>query len=426
MTNREKSCFCKVGFLFVVGVLSSHLLGSGQEPGFVTLFNGKNLDGWILVGEKGGGYLVKDGVLISAADETANLLTEKEYADFVFRFEFKLKEGGNNGVGIRVPREGVASTEGIEIQILDNNAAKQANIKPYQAHGSVYGLVPARRGAEKPLGEWNREEIVCIGRRMQVTLNDKVIVSANLNDVRGSEVLQAHPGFMRSSGHVGFLGHSNAVAFRNIRIKDLGEHQVDNLAPDGFEALFNGMDLTNWKGLVADPIKRSKMSSQELAAAQKEADAKMRAHWKVVDAMLQFDGKGASLCSLEDYGDFELWVDWKIEPKGDSGIYLRGSPQVQIWDDPEGSGALWNNKKNPAKPLLVADKPVGQWNQFRILMTGEKVTVFLNQRMVVNNVTLENYWDRPKPIFPTGSIELQSHGNTLYFKNVYVREISRQ
>ena len=186
------------------------------------------------------------------------------------------------------------------------------------------------------------------------------------------------------------------------------------------------MDLTNWKGLVADPIKRSKMSRQELAAAQKEADAKMRAHWRVVDAMLQFDGKGASLCSLEDYGDFELWVDWKIEPKGDSGIYLRGSPQVQIWDDPEGSGALWNNKKNPAKPLLVADKSVGQWNQFRILMTGEKVTVFLNQRMVVNNVTLENYWDRSKPIFPTGSIELQSHGNTLYFKNVYVREISRE
>ena len=409
--------------MFVVAVLSSHLLGSGHEPGFVTLFNGRNLDGWILVGQKGGGYVARDGILISAADESANLLTEKEYADFVFRFEFKLQEGGNNGVAIRAPREGPASVAAIEIQILDNTAARYANIKPYQAHGSVYGLVPARRGALKPFGEWNQEEIVCIGRRMQVSLNDKVIVSANLNDVRGSEVLQAHPGFMRSRGHVGFLGHRSEVAFRNIRIKDLGEHQVDNLAPDGFEALFNGMDLANWKGLVADPLKRSKMSAQELAAAQKEADAKMRSHWKVVDAMLQFDGKGASLCSLRDYGDFELWVDWKIGPKGDSGIYLRGSPQIQIWDNPEGSGAPWNNKKNPAKPLMVADRPVGQWNQFRILMTGEKVTVFLNNQLVVHNVTLENYWDRTRPIFSTGQIELQSHGNPLYFRNVYVRKI---
>ena len=425
MMNHEKRCFRRIVFLFLVAALSAPLLGSGHEPGFVSLFNGKNLDGWIMVDQKRGGYVVKDGVLLSAADESGNLLTEKEYANFVFRFEFKLQEGGNNGVAIRAPGEGLTSVAGTEIQILDNPAAKFANIKPYQVHGSVYGLVPARRGALKPFGEWNQEEIVCIGRRIQVTLNDRVIVSANLNDVQGPEVLQAHPGFMRSSGHLGLLGHSSEVAFRKIRIKDLGEQQVDNLAPEGFEALFNGMDLANWKGLVADPLKRSKMSPEELAAAQKEADAKMRAHWKVVDAMLQFDGKGASLCSLRDYGDFELWVDWKIGPKGDSGIYLRGSPQVQIWDDTEGSGALWNNKKNPAKPLVVADKPVGQWNQFRILMTGEKVTVFLNNRLVVHNVTLENYWDRTRPIFPTGSIELQSHGNPLYFKNVYVRAIRR-
>ncbi len=426
MMNHEKSCFRRIGFLVLVAALSSHLLASGHEPGFVDLFNGENLDGWILVGQKGGGYVVRDGVLISAADESGNLLSEKEYANFVLRFEFKLQEGGNNGVAIRTPREGPASIAAIEIQILDNTAAKYANIKPYQVNGSVYGLIPARRGALKLVGEWNREEIVCIGRRIQVTLNDKVIVSGNLNDVRVPETLQAHPGFMRSSGHVGFLGHSSEVAFRKIRIKDLGEEEVDNLAPHGFEALFNGMGLANWKGLVADPLKRAKMSLQEFEAAQKEADAKMRAHWKVVDAMLQFDGKGASLCSLRDYGDFELWVDWKIGPKGDSGIYLRGSPQVQIWDDPEGSGAIWNNKKNSAKPLVVADKPVGQWNQFRILMTGEKVTVFLNQEMVVHNVTLENYWDRTRPIFPTGSIELQSHGNRLYFKNVFVRELDEE
>lgn len=423
--NRRKNRTKWVGFLLLVAGSASQAWSAGHEPAFVSLFNGRNLDGWILVGQKGGGYTVKDGLLISAPDEGGNLLTKKEYADFILRFEFKLKEGSNSGVAIRTPREGPASIVGMEIQILDNKASKYANIKPYQAHGSVYGLVPARRGALKPVGEWNQEEIVCMGRRIQVTLNGKVIVSANLNEVQGGETLQAHPGFMRSSGHIGFLGHGSEVAFRKIRIKDLGERQVDNLAPDGFEALFNGMDLANWKGLVSDPLKRAKMSSAELAAAQKEADAKMRAHWKVADWMLKFDGKGDSLCSLNDYADFELWVDWKIEPKGDSGIYLRGSPQVQIWDDPEGSGALWNNKKNPAKPLVVADKPVGEWNQFRLLMTGKKVTVFLNNQLVVHNVTLENYWDRSRPIFPTGQIELQSHGNPLYFKNVYVRRISR-
>ena len=149
----------------------------------------------------------------------------------------------------------------------------------------------------------------------------------------------------------------------------------------------------------------------------------MRKHWKVEDGILIFDGGGESLCSREDFQDFELWVDWKIKPKGDSGIYLRGSPQVQIWDDPEGSGGLWNNKKNPSKPKLVADRPVGSWNQFRILMTGEEVTIWLNHHLVVHKTVLENYWERENPIYPTGSIELQSHGNTLYFKNVYVRRI---
>ncbi len=204
---------------------------------------------------------------------------------------------------------------------------------------------------------------------------------------------------------------------------------ADNTPPEGFKALFNGKDLSGWKGLVADPPKRAKMSAETLAEEQKKADEVMREHWKVVDGVLIFDGKGQNLCTSKDYGDFEMFVDWKIGPGYDSGIYLRGSPQVQIWDPKfnestaVGSGGLYNNQKNPSKPTKVADKPLGEWNTFRIRMVGDKVTVWLNGELVVDNVTMENYWERDKPIYPKEAIELQNHGNTLFFKNIYVKEL---
>lgn len=207
---------------------------------------------------------------------------------------------------------------------------------------------------------------------------------------------------------------------------------IDNRPPRGFQAAFNGKDLSGWKGLMAgangNPIKRAALDKAAYRKAQAEADSDMKAHWHVIDGALVFDGKGRSLCTAKDYGDFELLVDWKIKEKGDSGIYLRGTPQVQIWDPKLrkiGSGGLFNNKKNPANPTVVADRPVGEWNTFRIKMVGEKVWVWLNGVAVADNVTLENYWDRNQPIFSTGQIELQNHGNTLYFKNVFLREISR-
>jgi len=205
---------------------------------------------------------------------------------------------------------------------------------------------------------------------------------------------------------------------------------ADNTPPDGFVALFNGKDLTGWKGLVATPPKRAQMSASELAAEQAKADQKMKDHWRVENGVLVFDGKGDSLCTAKDYGNFEMLVDWKILKDGDSGIYLRGSPQVQIWDPAVGpaggvgSGGLFNNQKNPSKPSANADKPVGEWNTFRIRMVGDKVTVWLNDKLVVDNVVLENYWERDKPIYPTGQIELQNHGNTLYFKNIYLKDLN--
>ena len=205
-----------------------------------------------------------------------------------------------------------------------------------------------------------------------------------------------------------------------------------NVPPEGFRALFNGKDLVGWQGVLKpydNPIKRKQLSDEEYGQRQDEANERMRQHWQVHNGVLVFDGGGFSLSTDRNYGDFELRVDWKlISPNGDSGIYLRGSPQVQIWD-PEfhkvGSGGLYNNKKNASKPSVIADKPIGQWNTFRIKMVGENVTIHLNSQLVVNDVILENYWDRSQAIFSQGPIELQCHGDPIHFRNIFIREIHR-
>ncbi len=210
------------------------------------------------------------------------------------------------------------------------------------------------------------------------------------------------------------------------------DSKAQNVPPEGFTALFNGKDLTNWQGLVKNIKDRKKMSAEDLAKAQVEADKIAAAHWSVKDGVLIYDGKGQSLSTIKDYGDFELYCDWKIQAKGDSGIYLRGTPQVQIWDPADeaqlkngadkGSGSLWNNQKHDRFPKVKADKPIGEWNTFHIKMVGDHVTIHLNGQLVTDTV-LENYWDYAKPIFPTGQIELQHHGDHLWFKNIYLREL---
>jgi hypothetical protein len=198
----------------------------------------------------------------------------------------------------------------------------------------------------------------------------------------------------------------------------------------GFENLFNGKDLTGWKGLVANPIARSKMSAQQLMDAQSKADEKIKSDWVVKDGLLVFTGHGDNLCTQKQYGDFELFVDWKITEKGDAGIYLRGTPQVQIWDTSRrevgaqvGSGALYNNQKNQRNPLVVADNKIGSWNTFHIIMRGAVVTVYLNGILVTDKVVLENYWDRTLPIFIKEQIELQAHGTYVAYRNIYLREL---
>jgi hypothetical protein len=193
------------------------------ERGFTPLFDGKTLTGWTLIGGHGPGYVVKDNRIVCPKEGGGNLFTEKEYSNFVFRFEFKLTPGANNGIGIRAPLQGDAAYVGMEIQILDHEDPQyKGKIKPAQHHGSIYMVVAAKDGYLKPVGQWNREEIVADGRKIKVTLNGTVITEANLDDVKDPEVLKAHPGLARTAGHIGFLGHGSHVEFRNIRIQDLG------------------------------------------------------------------------------------------------------------------------------------------------------------------------------------------------------------
>lgn len=203
---------------------------------------------------------------------------------------------------------------------------------------------------------------------------------------------------------------------------------------EGFVSHFNGRDLTGWKGLVEDPIAREKMTPLQLAEKQVAADARMRDDWRVEDGLLCYVGTGYdNICTVEQFADFEMLVDWRLDPTGkepDAGIYLRGTPQVQIWDIARtnvgaqvGSGGLYNNQKNRSTPLVVADNKLGEWNSFYIRMQGERVTVRLNGILVVDNVPLENYWDRSRPIFPTEQIELQAHGSKVYYRDIYIRRL---
>jgi hypothetical protein len=205
--------------VLAVGFLASCQNNAARAPkGFVSLFNGTDLTGWI--GDTKG-YVVEDGKIVCKPG--GNLYTEKEYSDFTLRFEFKLTGGANNGLGIRT-RPGVnAAYDGMELQILDNTADKYKDLEPYQYHGSVYGILPAKRGYLNPVGEWNSQEVMVHGEDIRITLNGIVIVEGNLKDAtkNGTADGKDHPGLQRSNGHIGFLGHGSMLWFRNIRIKEL-------------------------------------------------------------------------------------------------------------------------------------------------------------------------------------------------------------
>lgn len=222
-----------------------------------------------------------------------------------------------------------------------------------------------------------------------------------------------------------------------ILLGSFAHAQENNQPPEGFKAVFNGKDLAGWHGMAHfDPRKLWAMKDEE-CAEKRAADLKdLAEHWRVENGELVNDGKGVYATTDQDFGDIEFLIDYKTVPLADSGIYLRATPQVQIWDytkeggkwnlgADKGSGGLWNNSKEaPGRdPLVFADKPFGEWNRFRIRQVGSRTSVWLNGKLVVDDAILENFWDRSKPLFVKGPIQLQTHGGEIRWRNIFIREI---
>lgn len=208
--------------------------------------------------------------------------------------------------------------------------------------------------------------------------------------------------------------------------------------PEGFTSLFNGKNLEGWWGLdTVNPETWINLPEQDLAKKRANSLTDIHKHWRAENQELVNDGKGLYLTTIQNFADFELQLEYKTVPLADSGIYLRGYPQVQIWDTTEaggkwkfgaekGSGGLWNNRPGDGwQPIVHADKPFGKWNHFRIIMKGDRVTIFLNQQLVVKDAVLVNYWHKKtkKPILSEGPIQLQTHGGEIRWRNLFLKEL---
>ncbi len=394
----------------------------------VELFNGKDLTGWT-----GSGYEVKDGAIV-CTPKGKNLTSEKKYSNYVLSFEFKLPPGGNNGIGIHYTGTGNPANEGMEIQVLDDTAPKYKDLKDYQFHGGIYFLKAAKKGHLKPVGEWNKETITVNGNHVIVELNGVIINEANLDDLAAK--FPKHKGVKLRSGHICFCGHGDPVAYRNISIVDTTLPDVDLT---GFTQLYNEKDLTGWSD-----------------------DPGHVGHWQPRGKVLYYDSKSTAkeknLWTAKKYKDTTLVLDWRwaetsarklmrpvLDPKTgvakkdengkdimkevielDSGVYFRGNnrSQVNLWNWPCGSGEVYGyrmNKKLSQEiraalvPKVPADHPIGAWNRMEITLIGDRLTVVLNGKLVIDKAQL--------PGVPAeGAIALQHHGSALEFRNIYIKE----
>ncbi|MBN8460274.1 MAG: DUF1080 domain-containing protein [Verrucomicrobia bacterium] len=398
---------------------------SGPRP----LFNGKDLTGW-----SGEGYEVKDGAIV-CTPQGKNLIYQEVFSNYILDFEFKLPPGGNNGLGIHYPGTGDSAYTGMELQILDNSDPKYKDLKDYQFHGSLYTLAPAAKTGLKPVGEWNRQRVSILGPAVKVELNGEIILRTNLDDINVK--YPDHQGAKRRSGHIAFLGHGDAVAFRNIRITELPPAaNVAGVKTAGFKLIFDGKSLAGWKTGPTPPT-----------------------NWSVVDGLLKHNGqKGAitDLWSEKEYGDFTLVFDWRwtadgpkmqrpvLQPDGsekkgpdgkpvteevqelDSGIYVRGNSksQINLWNWPAGSGEVYGYRTDPKMPAevraavtpkLKADAPLGEWNRMMINVKGNTLNVTLNGRVVIENANLPGMPAR-------GAIALQHHNAAIEFANIWIKE----
>lgn len=411
---------------FVAAIVSFHA-SAAETPGARSLFNGKDLAGWV-----GDGYVVEDGAIV-CTPEGKVLMTEQTFSNYVLEFDFKLPEGGNNGLGIHYPGSGDGAYEGVELQILDNSAAKYADLKETQFHGSLYLLAPAKKSGLKPVGDWNHEKVSVSGSGLTVELNGEIILRANLDDLATRN--PAHKGVKRRAGRIAWLGHGDKVAFKNITISETAPTaNTEGVMAAGFKRLFNGRNLDGWKH----------GNSPE---------------WTVSNGILKHSGrKGepADLWTEKEYGDCTLVFDWRwagggptmgrpiVLPDGteklgkdgkpelveieelDSGIYLRGqsTSQVNLWNWPVGSGEVYGYRTNASMPAEVragvtpktkADRPVGEWNRTMITIKGDRLSVSMNGRVVIENAQLPG-------VAAKGPIGLQHHGSAIDFANFWTKE----
>jgi len=394
------------------------------------LFNGKDLTGW-----HGEGYAVENGTIV-CTPTGRNLITDETFSNYVLDFEFLLTPGANNGLGIHYPGSGDAAYVGMEVQILDSTAEQYKDLKPYQFHGSLYTMVPAKQGALKPVGEWNQERIVVDGPAIRVEVNGQIVLRANLDTL--NKEFPKHEGAKRRSGHLCFCGHGDRVAFKSIKIAELPpKADLEGVKAAGFIRIFDGQALSGWK-------------------PEKDGDSS----WSASNDILKHDGASKTAGQLwteKEYGDFTLVFDWRwsgtgplmkrpvIGPDGnpktgadgkpemvevqelDSGVYLRGNEksQVNLWNWPIGSGEVYGYRTNASLPPEVragvtpkskADKPLGEWNRTMITMKGDRLTVVLNHEKVIDNAQLPN-------VPAKGKLALQHHGSSIDFANLWIKEL---
>lgn len=413
----------KLTSIFAVVAAFSVMASAAPEPVVMRhLFNGKDLAGW-----QGEGYVVEDGVLV-CTEQGKVLHSDEVFANYILDFEFLLPAGGNNGLGIHYPGTGDASATGMELQILDNDHEKHADLKPEQYHGSLYLMAAARRGALKPTGEWNHQRVWVMGNSVRVDLNDETILRADLDDLQNK--FPQHEGVKRRAGHIAWLGHGDRVKFRKIEIAELlpAANEAGAEAA-GFTKLFDGKSLAGWKHTPET------------------------SNWRASQGILKHNGQSGEIGDLwseKEYKDFTLVFDWRwtgrgpmkqqpvVMPDGshngtaeveelDSGVYLRGSSkaQVNLWNWTCGSGEVYGYRMDQSLPAEVragvtpkakADAPLGEWNRMMITVEGETLNVSLNGKVVIENAKLP---DLPK----SGPIALQTHGAPIDFANVWIKEL---
>jgi len=414
---------------------------------FTPLFNGTNLAGWVNVNCAPNTFTVRDGMIVSTGVPTGVMRTDRMYENFILELEWKhLRKGGNAGLFVHsdpVTAPGVPFTRSIEVQIIDGNHPEGL----WTGHGDIFSIhgakfipdrphpngwercLPSERRAN-PAGEWNHYRVESRGGRITLAVNGKVVSG-------GTKCVPR-------KGYICLESEGSEAHFRNIRIQELPSSNPP--APEvaetdqGFKSLYTGIDLSGWK-----------------------AEPGHQGHWRPKDWTLDYDGKSEaadkSLWTEREFGDFEMIVDWRftrppenkpvpvilptgeyatnadgsrktveVPDAGDSGIYLRGASksQVNIWSWPVGSGEVWGFREDTNQPAAIraavtpkvkADKPIGEWNRFRITMRGDRLTVVLNGKVVIENAQLPGVPAR-------GPIALQHHGDPIQFANIYVRELA--